>query len=243
MEQNGQRAVKPARKNIVAIAMVKNEMDIIESFARHTLGFADLLFIVDHKRTDRTREILESLPAEGLPIVIGGVDVARHIQAEVQTQALWTAADTYQADLIVPLDADEFLVPTGDVSVRDILEALPVAESRSLRMQMFLPASDKGLPAGVFPFVVPFLRDTVPGRVQKVLVNGAAVRQTHLRLGEGNHEIIHPTPEGMRAAHGPLCEGMELAHLYWRSPAQIRSKFAVGWPNANVVVKSRARLS
>ena len=120
MEQNGQRAGKPARKNIVAIAMVKNEMDIIESFARHTLGFADLLFIVDHKSTDRTREILESLQAEGLPIVIGGVDVARHIQAEVQTQALWTAADTYQADLIVPLDADEFLVPTGEASVTSL---------------------------------------------------------------------------------------------------------------------------
>ena len=119
----------------------------------------------------------------------------------------------------------------GRLGIRDILEALPVAESRSLRMQMFLPASDKGLPAGVFPFVVPFLRDTVPGRVQKVLVNGAAVRQTHLRLGEGNHEIIHPTPEGMRAAHGPLCEGMELAHLYWRSPAQFQSKCAVAWPN------------
>ena len=230
MDADTLSAERPKRK-IVAITMVKNEMDIIESFVRHTLGFADLLIVADHKSTDRTREILEALRAEGLPILVGDVEEARHVQAETMTRLLWMAADTYQADIVLPLDTDEFLVPTGDVSVRDILEALPVAESRSLRMQMFLPASDKGLPAGVFPFVVPFLRDTVPGRVQKVLVNGAAVRQTHLRLGEGNHEIIHPTPEGMRAAHGPLCEGMELAHLYWRSPAQFQSKCAVAWPN------------
>ncbi len=50
--------------------MVKNEMDIIESFVRHTLGFADLLIVADHKSTDRTREILESLQAEGLPLII-----------------------------------------------------------------------------------------------------------------------------------------------------------------------------
>lgn len=66
-------------KKIVAISMVKNEMDIIESFVRHTLGFADLLIVADHKSTDRTREILESLQAEGLPLIIEDVAQARHV--------------------------------------------------------------------------------------------------------------------------------------------------------------------
>ena len=31
--------------------------------------------------------------------------------------------------------------------------------------------------------------------------------------------------------HGDFCDGLELAHLVWRNPAQICSKYAVGWPN------------
>ena len=231
MEQNGQRAGKPARKNIVAITMVKNEMDIIESFVRHTLGFADMLFIVDHKSTDRTREILESLRAEGLPIVIGGVDVARHIQAEVQTQALWTAADTYQADLIVPLDADEFLVPTGEASVRDVLEALDLKDVCSIRWQRYAPQSDDGIPSGTFALSVPLLRAATSEGGQKIIINGDLVRREHVRLSEGNHLIIRSYGTALVNEHGDFCDGLELAHLYWRSPAQIRSKFAVGWPN------------
>ena len=231
MEQNEEQAGKPARKNIVAISMVKNEMDIIESFVRHTLNFADRLFIVDHKSTDRTREILESLQEEGLPIIIGGVDAARHIQAEVQTQALWTAADTYQADLIVPLDADEFLVPTGEASVREVLEALDVKDVCSIRWQRYAPQSDDGIPAGTFALSVPLLRATTSESGQKIVVSGDLVRREHVRLSEGNHLIIRSYGTALVNEHGDFCDGIELAHLYWRSPAQIRSKFAVGWPN------------
>ncbi|MCI6101295.1 MAG: glycosyltransferase family 2 protein [Selenomonas sp.] len=75
MDSGTLSAKKPKRK-IVAISMVKNEMDIIESFVRHTLGFADLLIIADHKSTDRTREILEALRTEGLPLLVGDVEEA-----------------------------------------------------------------------------------------------------------------------------------------------------------------------
>ena len=106
---------------IVAISMVKNEMDVIESFVRHTLGFADLLIVADHKSTDQTREILEKLRDEGLPLIIEDVRTAIYEQADVMTHLLWEAADVQKADLVVPLDADEFLVPTGGASCRAVL--------------------------------------------------------------------------------------------------------------------------
>ena len=49
---------------IAVITMVKNESDIIESFARHALSYADVLLVVDHNSTDETRKILELLQAE-----------------------------------------------------------------------------------------------------------------------------------------------------------------------------------
>ncbi len=217
-------------RKIVAIAMVKNEMDIIESFARHTLGFADLLIVADHKSTDRTREILEALQEEGLPVLIEDVAAARHAQAETMTRLLWLAADTHQADLVVLLDADEFLLPTDEASVRDVLETLAIDDVCSLRWQRYLPQSDDGIPAGVFALSVPLLRAKEPEQGQKIIVRGDVVRRDHPGIAEGNHMILR---EGGMAHgyHGDFCDGLELAHLYWRSPAQICSKFAVGWPN------------
>ena len=48
--------------------MVASECDIIESFARHTLCFADHLHIQFHNSYDASQEIVERLVAEGLPI-------------------------------------------------------------------------------------------------------------------------------------------------------------------------------
>ena len=71
------------------------------------------MIIADHQRTDRTRDILGQLQAEGLPIVIETIYTARYAQAEVTTRLMHEAADVYDADLILPLDADEFIVPSA----------------------------------------------------------------------------------------------------------------------------------
>ena len=77
---------------IAAISMVRNEADIIESFVRHTLTFADRLFIGDHNSTDNTVKIIERLKSEGLPIsVINLPDIIGHEQAEITTMLMEAA--------------------------------------------------------------------------------------------------------------------------------------------------------
>lgn len=158
--------------------MVKNEMDIIESFVRHTLGFADLLIIADHKSTDRTREILEALQAEGLPIIIEDVAAARHMQAETMTHLLWEAADDYGADLILPLDADEFLVPAGRAPVRDVLNMVPIDDVRSLLWRRCIPVSEDGISSGKFALSVPLLLNFPTPNFQAIPVHICSERQT-----------------------------------------------------------------
>ena len=49
--------------------MVKNEMDIIESFVRYNVNYLDGMIILDNGSTDNTLNILKSLKNEGLPII------------------------------------------------------------------------------------------------------------------------------------------------------------------------------
>ena len=73
-----------------------------------------------------------------------------------------------------------------------------------------------------------------PGKVERQDVMEAffvnSLWKDHL-VNQGSHEIVLATETGIRSVHGALADGMEIAHFFWRSPAQIRSKYAVGWPN------------
>lgn len=92
---------------IAVVSMIKNEEDIVESSVRHWALFADKIYIKDHKSTDKTRKILDSLKDEGLPLEISTYDKDEKDQAEVINQLLNQAFDE-KFDLVLPLDADEF---------------------------------------------------------------------------------------------------------------------------------------
>ena len=55
---------------ITSITMVKNEMDIIESFIRYNINIVDEMIILDNGSTDYTLDILNNLIKEGLNIVL-----------------------------------------------------------------------------------------------------------------------------------------------------------------------------
>ncbi len=57
-------------KKIFSVSMVKNEMDIIESFVRYNLNILDGMIILDNASTDDTLKILNLLKLENLPIFI-----------------------------------------------------------------------------------------------------------------------------------------------------------------------------
>ena len=53
---------------IVAVAILKNESDIVESMVRHNLAYVDHMVLIDNDSTDGSREILESLVRDQLPL-------------------------------------------------------------------------------------------------------------------------------------------------------------------------------
>ena len=215
-------------RRIIAVAMVKNEADVIESFVRHTLSFADELLVCDHQSTDGTRRILEHLRDEGLPLAIRTEYRAAYVQAEVTNALLREAAGAYGADLVVPLDADEFLLPEGAGTCREALEALSPDEAYHVDWRRYVPA---GGDERTFLLARPLRRETARDKGGKCIVGGALARRTDVRLCQGNHYAYTLDAQGREERiKGAAC-ALSIAHFYWRSPAQYRSKILVGWMN------------
>ena len=96
-------------RRVAIVAMVRDEEDIIEGFVRHHLRLGDALYIVEHRSTDRTPEILRALAAEGLPLTVTHISTMAQRQAECVT-ALMQQAFADGCDIVVALDADELIV-------------------------------------------------------------------------------------------------------------------------------------
>jgi hypothetical protein len=101
--------------NLAAITSVKNEIDVIEAFTRHTLAFVNRLVILDNGSRDGTLEVLRCLEKEFDSLeVVEDTSLGKY-QARRMTRLLREyALGRYRADWVLPLDADEFLiVPPG----------------------------------------------------------------------------------------------------------------------------------
>ena len=130
-------------KHIISICTTKNEADVIESFVRHTMTFSDVLIICNHMSVDNTKEILIALQKEGLNIIIKDCDDIGYAQNRIMTKLMYEAFDDYDADIVLPLDSDEFLLrKDNDYNIRNELENLSINENY-YNLEWFLFTIDK----------------------------------------------------------------------------------------------------
>lgn len=122
------------------VAMVRNEADIIELWARYNLKVLDSLYVIDHLSQDNTLEILENLRAEGLPIHIFHVTEPEFAQAEYLRNLVRPLAAQKRADFFVPMDADELICTTKD-GLHSALRVLPAGHVGCMQWRTYLPVS------------------------------------------------------------------------------------------------------
>lgn len=207
------------REKIVSITYAKNEEDILESFVRHHSTIFDRMIIVLHTCTDRSRDILEELKHEGLPIEIRFDDSAYHAQSEVLTGLLHTIDD---AQWICPLDCDEFLIATeGDV--RDVLLGSSTQKPLSVPWITYVPTPHDDL-AERHPIQrIRHRRATEPRPFSKVVIPSDIARR--VTLPRGNHYLML---EG-KPMEVPTHETLRIAHFPVRSEQQLRKKILGHW--------------
>ncbi|MCM2329255.1 MAG: glycosyltransferase family 2 protein [Lysobacter sp.] len=212
---------------IVGLGIVGNEADVIEAFVRHHARLLDELVLVVHRPVDETRAILESLAAEGLPLVLRDARHAAFRQAD-ETSGVARELLRSGADFIVLLDADEFLrLPDPDY-LRRALPALPADRFGAWRWQSYVP-----LPEDDAREPNPLKRIRHRRREEgfdcfKVVLTRAFLREEFFLL-EGNHCVMQPGESGA-AVPAPMTEykAVRLAHFPVRSREQLEAKVILG---------------
>ena len=227
------------RVALVALAMVKNEQDIVEPFVRHHLRFLDRLYVLDNGSCDRTRAILGSLEAE-LPGLTVYDDLGfAYSQSQRMTALMQQVLGIAPAEFLLFLDADEFLECASRDELLGALRAIAPAACGRVFWKSFvpLPGSLDSLPHAFHDKLADHAGAGLPGsmvwrRAQeahptpKVILRTAGLDPMTLRVGQGNHFLLGPG--------GKQLETVDLAqprlrHYPLRSTAQYVAKSVVGW--------------
>ena len=218
------RVAESAR--IVGVGIVGNEADVIEAFVRHHARLLDELVLVVHRPVDETRAILESLAAEGLPLVLRDARHAAFRQAD-ETSGVARELLRSGADFIVLLDADEFL------RLPDRLPAPGPAGTAGRPLRRVALAVVRAAGGGRRPRANPLRRIRHRRREEgfdcfKVALTRAFLRE-EFHLLEGNHCVMQAGDAGT-AAPAPMTEykAVRLAHFPVRSREQLEAKVVLG---------------
>lgn len=203
---------RPGGDEVWAVAVVRDEADIVEAVIDHLLDQGvDHVLIADHSSADGTREAIRRRATADPRVHVALDSMVGHFQMEKMSwlaQRAWWAG----ARWVIPFDADEFWFAAGRpiaAELRDRTEAVLVARVHNM------VAVGRGLGPDSFRSQV-FSVDVgspVPSKV--------AFRAHPLALlAPGNHGVDR---------HGAVsARGLVIAHVPYRGLDQVRRKLRAG---------------
>lgn len=215
-------------KKIYATSQVKNEADIIESFIRYALVHFDGIFLTDDGSTDNTLDIIHALSVE-FPGRVIVVPLRKKGDAECRldhnrNKLLQLAFEEYNADIVVPLDADEFLITENAKNVRQYLEELNDNACYLCRWKTFIYSPYEGdmQISSFVPSRYMYYRDPrVIPEMTKVVVLRKPWYEAALSLVLGNHTVKSTSNMSFSLIE---LHDLFIAHYPIRSIDQIKSK-------------------
>lgn len=214
---------------IISITQVKNESDIIESFIRYQLNIVDEMIILDNGSSDETVTIINKLIKEKLSITLIKDNNPYYTQDIKMTQLLYKAVKDFAADIILPLDVDEFIITTNGKNPRSLLESLNSDNYYLVKWITYIPTSTDDYNIKFIPQRITHIRDESFEEYFKVIIPKQMVTQFNAKISMGNHDLIIQTIDKKKLMKKE--SNLRLAHFPLRSKEQCISKICVGWPN------------
>jgi glycosyl transferase family 2 len=209
-------------KNIYSISIVKNEADIIESFIRYNYSYLDGMMIINHNSGDCTGEIIEKLIEEDYNIYYVEWDEIMHQQGNVLTRFIYELIDERNPDIIVPIDADEFLVSDDNKNPRKELEKLDLDYVHHIDWKTYIPYTTEKFEEFI-PKNMKYIRNEAYNEHEKVIIPSKLFKDLELELANGNH-YCHDLPKENKKK----CEYLKMAHYPVRSKDQLISNTLIG---------------
>lgn len=200
--------IKDRKRVVKSFTMIGNECEIIESFVRYNSCFLnEMYFIYDMGCVDTTIEILKKLRTEGYPIVLCDESLTLYEQRAMENKYLYMLAEDVHTDIIIPLDADEFLIADGNPRVQ--LERLELHKVYEINWKNYVasPADNKN--ELFVPKRLTHYRDekeTSP----KVIIPAQMVRSSRVMVDTGHHHVMAREKievekiNNLKIAHYPL---------------------------------------
>jgi hypothetical protein len=196
--------------------MVRDEGDVIEMTIRHLLDQGiDRVLVADNLSRDDTRSILDRIARSDGRVHVVDDNEPAYFQAAKMTR-LARAAARAGADWVVPFDADELWFADG-CSVAERLRSIAAAENGStvgtVRAALFDTIPTGGSAPDLSSAIC--VLDSTPTPPGKVAI------RAHRLMGVvvGNH--------GAKRV-GEVVGGLRIAHLQYRSEAQVERKARQG---------------
>ena len=216
--------------NALALALVRNEADLIEAFVRHHAPLVDLLVLADQGSRDGTREILLALQAEGLPLLLVDVPELALEPATVLSAVYRRVAPVYQPELVYLLGADTFLRHPGRTALEAELAALPPGSTAALSRWTYRPdAQALATPwPGVEPLTALRERGTQATPCHAVLRRDPA-DDTRLVLRPDGEPVLRQHGDALETLPGYSTASASLAHWPVRGVEQFTAKVVYGW--------------
>jgi len=210
--------------------MVKNEADIIESFVRYNINIFDGMIILDNGSTDNTVNILKSLEKEGLHIIILEDEDREFIQVDKMNRLLLKAVNEFKADIIAPLDADEFLISSKGGNPRKTLENIEISTFYQVKWKTYVPNFNKNENKKFIPAKITHARDINLDEFYKVVIPKELVESYAIKLTKGNHNLEYNSKYNDSIKRVSDTD-LYIAHFPIRSKEQATSKISVMWLN------------
>lgn len=206
---------------VAAIAMVKNESDIIELFVRINARAVDRIYIVDHNSQDATVAIVNQLVKEGLPVTLQRENQIDHNQAEILTRHIRVIASLNEYDFILPLDADEFIYCNDAHFGSQLNSEIPDSHCGQIRWATYATIGDAGSHIEAPLYDLFRMRSEEPVQFHKTIIPNEIAKICN--LSEGNH---YCTYKKQVVAAKPV--SAILQHVPIRSATQIINKALLG---------------
>ena len=212
---------------IFSIGMVKNNVEGIESHVRYNLNIFDGMIILDNGSTDGTLEILQLLEREGLPLYLL-IDEDREYEQDLKTnQLLLKAINEFNADVVVPLDSDEFLISENQGNPRKFLERIEPNTFHLVKWKTYVPDLSKNNERFI-PSKIVLARDDTLEEFYKVIIPKMLIKDYEVQVTFGNHNIVYDSQYD-NIIKSVINSDLRIAHFPLISKEQAISKIAISW--------------